>query len=222
MQMPGPGSSSWLTASARGTASDRWHRRLVFLRNFFKHPRMVGSFLQSSPPLVERLLGEVDWGRARVVVEFGPGVGTVTTGILCCMYPWARLLAIETNAEFASLLRATIADRRVYVVHGKALDVPRLLAEHDLPRADVIISGIPFSTLPARERSETLRAAYAALQPGGQLVVYQYSRKVLQDLLQLFGHVEQAVEWRNGLPMQVFACRKTRSFRSSAAPRGVA
>ena len=51
---------------------------LLFAQNFLKHPKMIGSLIPSSRRLIDRLLGKVDWNRARVIVEYGPGVGTIT------------------------------------------------------------------------------------------------------------------------------------------------
>src|ERR1700692_749825 len=73
---------------------------LLFARNFFRHPRMLGSIVPSSRFLIKQLLEPVDWAQARVIVEYGPGVGSITTEILRRMRPDASLIAIETNPEF--------------------------------------------------------------------------------------------------------------------------
>jgi len=54
----------------------------LFARNFFKYPSMLGSVVPSSRFLVKDLMGQIDWERARVLVEFGPGVGTITREVL--------------------------------------------------------------------------------------------------------------------------------------------
>ena len=198
----------WLAAEPDSTRA-RWHRRVVFMRNFFKHPRMVGSLLQSSHRLVTRIADEIDFGQARNVVEFGPGVGTITTELLRRMAMNARLLAIESNGEFAELLREAIPDPRFVLAHGGAQDVLAHMAAQRMPQADVVVSGIPFSTIEPASRERILRATYRALAPTGVFVVYQYSRRVLPDLERIFGRVEQHVEWRNGVPMQIFRCEKS-------------
>src|SRR5205085_11001156 len=55
----------------RRSPSPRWQ----FLRGFFKHPVMVGSIVPSSKVLIDKMLSPVDWENARLVVEYGPGVG---------------------------------------------------------------------------------------------------------------------------------------------------
>ena len=53
---------------------------MCFLREFFKHPKEVGTFTQSSKTLAQRIAQEID-GSTKIV-EFGPGTGAVTTEIL--------------------------------------------------------------------------------------------------------------------------------------------
>jgi len=93
---------------------------LLFARNFLRHPNMLGSIIPSSRFLVEQVLGPVDWGRARVIVEYGPGVGTFTCEILRRMRSDAQLVAIETNRDFVRFLRRTLPDSRLHVVHDSA------------------------------------------------------------------------------------------------------
>src|ERR1700732_4701115 len=81
---------------------------LLFARNFFRHPRMLGSIVPSSRFLIRQLLEPVDWAQARVIVEYGPGVGVITFEVLRRMRPDAMLIAIETNPAFVSYLRESI------------------------------------------------------------------------------------------------------------------
>src|SRR5258708_40171415 len=85
-------------------------RRFLFALNFFKSPAMLGSLIPSSRFLVNDVLNQVDWEKARVIVEYGPGVGTITQEILERMLPDAVLLALELNEEVVSFLREDILD----------------------------------------------------------------------------------------------------------------
>src|SRR6202051_111821 len=116
---------------------------LLFARNFLRHPRMLGSIVPSSRFLIRRLLAPIDWSQARVIVEYGPGVGVVTWQILRHMRPDATLIVIETNPEFVAFLRSAIADVRLKVVEGPADEVIEILRESGHTKADYIISGIP-------------------------------------------------------------------------------
>jgi phospholipid N-methyltransferase len=178
----------------------------LFAKNFFRHPKMLGSIIPSSRFLTARLLGQVDWNRAKVIVEYGPGVGTFTSEILRHMRSDAVLIAIEMNPEFVTFLRESFSDPRLHVVHGSAAEAARVLSQRKLTGADYIISGIPFSTIPEPEREEILRGTHEALRPGGAFLVYQFSPKVLPDLQRIFSQVTRSFEPLNMLPAQIFSC----------------
>jgi phospholipid N-methyltransferase len=178
----------------------------LFAKNFLLHPLMLGSFMPSSRFLIRTVLGELDFARARVIVEYGPGVGTFTHEILSRMRPDAMLVALETNREFVEFLQRSTPDPRLHVVHGSAATDERALAAHGARRADFVISGIPFSTLPAAEREAVLHATRAVLQPQGAFLVYQFSPMVLASLRQVFSHVRRGFQPLNMPPAQLFYC----------------
>ena len=142
----------------------------LFARIFFRSPTMLGSLIPSSRFLVNDLLNQIQWQKARVIVEYGPGVGTITQEILRRMRPDAVLLAIELNETFVTFLRTEIDDLRLHAVHASARDVRKVLRNAVGPlRADYIISGIPFSTIPDAVRREILQESRQLLQPEGAL-----------------------------------------------------
>lgn len=194
--------------SAPRTNGTRSEQILLFGRNFLKHPRMLGSLIPSSRFLVERVLGQVDWQRAGTVVEYGPGVGTLTAEILRRLRPDATLVAIEMNREFVRYLRRTVPDERLQVVEGSAADADAALRAHGLPHADYVISGIPYSTMPPEVRERILRTTHDMLHPEGAFLVYQFTRAVLPHLKATFGMVHQEFEPRNIMPARLFYCRQ--------------
>src|SRR5262245_13274106 len=62
------------TADSAAPRSRTTEKRL-FASNFLRHPFMLGSIIPSSRHLVNRVLEPIDWATARVIVEYGPGVG---------------------------------------------------------------------------------------------------------------------------------------------------
>ena len=187
--------------------ASRSEQLLLFGRNFLKHPKMLGSLIPSSRFLVNHLLAEVDWQRARVFLEYGPGVGTFTTEILRRMRPDAVLIALETNSDFVRFLRGRVRDDRLHIVHGSAADADGALAKLELSHADYVISGIPYTTMPPDLRDLILRKTHAVLDPHGAFLVYQFTRSVLPYLRQTFGFVHQDFEPLNVMPARLFYCR---------------
>lgn len=179
----------------------------LFALNFFRHPKMLGSIVPSSRFLIRQLLEPVDWGQARVIVEYGPGVGVITTEVLRRMGPDSILIAIETNPDFVSYLRDSIKDERLHVVEGSAESVDEILRRYGQSNASYIISGIPFSTIPAPVRERILLKTCEVLKPGGSFLVYQFSSRVLQDLQRIFRYVRRKFEPLNVLPAHLFFCQ---------------
>jgi len=167
---------------------------------------MLGSVIPSSRFLVNDVLNQVNWEKARVIVEYGPGVGTITQEVLKRMRPDAVLVAIELNEEFVTFLREEINDPRLHAIRGSAGDVRRVLAELGQSSADYIISGIPYSTMPDPVRREILQDSRRLLQPEGALLVYQFTNTVLTYLKSSFGSVRQNFQFLNILPARIFYC----------------
>ena len=180
----------------------------LFGRNFLRHPKMLGSVIPSSRFLVQRLLKVVPWERTNVAVEFGPGVGTITAQALRRLPPNGTLVAIDTNPDFVRFLSRSLPDPRLKVVHASAAEVSDVLQRLGLGPADCIISGIPYSTMPAAARSATIEASYAALRHGGLMLVYQFTRAVRPELMAVFGDVKEGFEPLNLLPARIFVCNR--------------
>jgi phospholipid N-methyltransferase len=181
--------------------------RLTFLQGFLTRPKEVGSIIPSSRFLERRVVGLADARRARTLVELGPGTGGTTRAILRAMAPAARLLAIEINSRFAHLLRR-MPDARLAVHQGSAAEIAQALATHGLPRADAILSGIPFSTMPRELGLDILRSVHDSLVPGGVFVAYQVRDRV-EDLGRcVFGDAQVQTVMLNVPPMRVYRWRK--------------
>jgi phospholipid N-methyltransferase len=179
---------------------------LLFARNFVKHPRMLGSFIPSSPFLIKHLISQIDFRTAKVVVEYGPGVGTISEEILERLAPDARLILIEMNSDFVDFLQRELNDSRLTVVHGSAAEVRKILGDLGVIGADYIVSGIPYSTMPGWLRSTILTESKKALNRDGQFLVYQFTRTVLPHLQPVFRSIRQDFELLNILPARLFYC----------------
>ena len=184
----------------RRSPSPRWQ----FLRGFLKNPVMVGSIIPSSRILINKMLEPVDWANTRVFVEYGPGVGTFTRPILDLLGPEATLVTIDTNADFTAYLKESIDDPRLVAVSGSAADVEKILAERELGKADYVLSGLPFSTLPPGVGDDIAKATAKVVRTGGAFLVYQFSPKVRDFIAPHFERIERGFEWINVPPATLF------------------
>ena len=184
----------------RRSPSPHWQ----FLRGFLKNPVMVGSVIPSSRVLIDKMLDPVDWENTRLFVEYGPGVGTFTRPVLDRLAPDATLVTIDTNPEFTHYLKASIDDPRLVAVNGSAADVEKILADRELGSADYVLSGLPFSTLPAGVGDDIAEATANVIRPGGAFLVYQFSPKVLDFIRPHFAPIKRGFEWINVPPATLF------------------
>lgn len=200
MTLSGEQAHSTRSYSRRGAGGPFWY----FLRGFLKHPVMVGSIIPSSKILIDKMLAPVDWANCKLFVEYGPGVGTFTQHVLDRLAPDATLLTIDTNEDFTEYLNGKIRDSRLRAVTGSAADVCEIMKEIGFDHADFILSGLPFSTLPAGIGPKIAAETHAALRPGGAFLVYQFSPKVRQYIAPHFERIDRGFEWRNIPPATLF------------------
>jgi len=181
--------------------------RLLFLRGFLQHPREVGSVVPSSRFLEQRIIKLAGVASATTIVEFGPGTGGTTRAILRAMPRDARLLSLEINPTFHTLL-ARIDDPRFVVHLGSAEMLGTVLQQYDLPAPQAIISGIPFSTMSRAVACRILDAITRTLAPGGRFVAYQVRDSVGRLCSPYLGTARVELELRNIPPVRVFQWQK--------------
>jgi phospholipid N-methyltransferase len=196
------------SATPSGMARSPISSVMLFARNFVKHPNMVGWVLPSSRFLVDEVLKQIDWTRARVIVEYGPGVGAFTTKLLERMRPDATLIALEINPDFYEFLNGSLQDPRFHLVKESATEIETVLARLGLSHADYVISGIPFKTMPDNLREKVVRQTHSVLRPNGSFLVYQFSGVVLPYLERVFGRVSRDFELLNIIPARLFYCAR--------------
>lgn len=193
-------------------------------REFLRHPVLTGAIAPSSPRLAEEMTAGLGLERATRVAELGPGTGVFTEAVLALLRPEARFTAIEINPRFASSLRERFPQ----------LDVVTGSAEHlALDEIDVVVSGLPWTAMPAARRQRTLGAITTALAPNGRFTTFAYAhaawtppgRRFAASLRSRFAVVERTkVVWGNLPPAFVYraalpvAVGRVRRGQPAAAP----
>jgi phospholipid N-methyltransferase len=177
--------------------------RLRFFRSFLANPRAVGAILPTSRRTVRDMLDMANLEQARVVVELGAGTGVYTEEVLKRLRPDARFLALETDAELVSMLSGRFDDPRLRIIHGSAENVEEHLEGE---KVDVIVSGIPFTSLPVPVKKNIFKEITRILAPEGVMVAIQYSTMVQRDLDRYFASVQRRFSPLNVPPAFLFAC----------------
>ncbi len=169
----------------------------VFFRGFLEEPRMVGSVIPSSRATIEAMLDPVDWDRCQLFVEYGPGVGTFCQTVLDRLPRDGELLVIDTNPLFIDYLKRTFRDSRFHAVLGSAENVEEIVRSIGHEKADYVLSGLPFSTLPDGVGASIAEATQRVLREGGAFLTYQF-KGVARDLTaRFFPRVTTDFVWLN-------------------------
>lgn len=176
-------------------------RAAAFFMIAFARPSTVGAILPSSRHLANAMAKAA--AGAERLVELGAGTGAITQA-LCHEHPAVPTLAVEMEPRLAHHLR-----RRFPAVEVRASAAHEVLLElHDGPRATVLVSSLPFRSLPAhwRQRSSLAIEHFLLAHPARRLVQYTYQPRAPFDLQ----HGRElrwrrvGVVWRNAPPAWVW------------------
>src|SRR6267154_654391 len=132
---------------------------VLFFKRFLKRPWQIASIVPSSQALVERVASKIDFKRARVIAEYGPGEGVHSRALAQRMRPDAQLLLFELDPAFSrDLARQFAGDRRVRVINANDMTIRSELIQRGIVQCDYIISGIPFSILEKEKKTQPASA----------------------------------------------------------------
>jgi phospholipid N-methyltransferase len=172
----------------------------VFIEGFIRHPVMVGSIIPSSRFTIAKMLARVKWNECKLFVEYGPGVGTFCRPVLARLPRDGALIVIDTNPLYIEYLRRTITDSRFTAVLGSAADVEEIVRAHGHEKADYVLSGLPFSTLPDGVGPAIAAATHRVIRPGGAFLVYQFTSRARDYMARHFTRIESGFEALNVMP----------------------
>ena len=181
----------------------------LFLGKFCRHGTKIASLAPSSPWLARATLRDVDWERARVVVELGAGTGPITRVIAAKARPETRVIVLERDADFARLLRERFGHLANFdVVEGDVRDLATLLRDRGIGQVDAVISGLPVPSFPRDLQLDLFRVVRSVLAPGGQYCQITEIPWVYQGLYRrFFDEVRFVFEPRNFPPAGAYHCR---------------
>ena len=201
----------------------RFSMSALFFKRFLKRPFQIASIVPSSKALVERVSDKIDFDRARVIAEYGPGEGVHSREIAHRMRPDCQLLLFEIDAALSrDLQRQFSDDPRVHVINDNAAHLSSVLRQRGIDSCDYIVSGIPFSILQIDKKRALLQQTHDALAPGGRFIIYQVTNELKQHA-KIFEHAESEYFLQNIPPMfiTVFERGNGRNGDSEMSMQGV-
>jgi len=180
---------------------------ISFIKQYITKPRTVGAVWPSSKYLAAGMVRDIDFQRARCIVEYGPGTGVFTDKILQRRKPETLVILLEFNPEFCRLLQNKYKNEpNLHIVNDSAENIETYLLQNNVPYADYIVSGLPFASLPQEVSARILTNTRKHLRPGGRFITFQYTLLKMGLIGEYFCKISTKRVLRNIPPAHVLCC----------------
>lgn len=188
-----------------------------FFQAFIREPASVGALSPSSRALALAMIEGFDLHNASTIVELGAGTGAFTGPILERIGRNTTFVTMELDRIHARRLKRRFP--RLAVYNDSAERMHEYLVLHPNPRADYIVSGLPWANIPPEIQERIMEAILASLAPHGIFTTFAYvharwlpkARQFRRALEQRFHQVETSrVIWKNVPPAFVYRCSRAK------------
>jgi len=177
----------------------------LFLKQLLTNPRAIGAACPSSQKLADQMASYVPHQFEGSIVELGPGTGVVTEALLKRGIPPHRIIAIEYSYELIKLLKKKFP--HVNIIHGDACHLREILKkqlEMDSVKVEVIVSSLPFKSLPSSMVRTIANELDLILTDHGRIIQFSYDlRKNSSNPFTDFKKCHTKIIWQNLPPARV-------------------
>lgn len=179
----------------------------IFFRRWLANPLSMGSVVASGAALGRLVVGQLDHGPEKHVIELGGGTGSLIQTITDSGFPAEQLCSIEIEPELAAFLRKKYPSIRV--VEGDASSCDQLLGDELKGRVGTVIVGIPMLLLPLEQQQRIINAIFRLAPSGHRFLLYSYwpTSPLPARKLGLIGR-RVGFTWRNFPPVSLWEYRR--------------
>ena len=134
----------------------------------------MGAIAPSAPSLARAMARAAQMNNrdGDLVIELGPGTGSVTRALLAAGVSEERLVLVERDRHLHAWLEGHFPGATV--LHSDARRLDEILPAGRAGRVSTVVSSLPLNSLPRNERNEIVRAAFRVLSDEGCLIQYSY------------------------------------------------
>ncbi|OYP38948.1 ribosomal RNA adenine dimethylase domain-containing protein [Rhodopirellula sp. MGV] len=161
------------------------------------------------------MVDSFDWSSVRGVVEFGPGTGVFTEGVLKRLHPDAKFVAIERSPEMVAIARQRCPQANI--VEDSVTNLDAICDAAGIGEVDAVLCGLPWASFPDSLQREIMNVTLNRMAPGARFATFAYwqgvvlpaGRRFSQLLRSSFQDVGRShTVWRNLPPAFVYRCVK--------------
>ena len=176
---------------------------LLFLKQFFRNPKEIGSFIPASKHLVEEIIKNINFRRAKTIIEIGMGTGAITKEIIRNCEIDAQIIGIEKNKQMFDYVNKYFQSNiNPIFINDDVVN----LNKYFVAEADYIISSLPFRNFSIRKQAKIMNIIKSNLKENGKLILYQYTNHLDRLLKSYFKSVKKSVVLRNMPVAIVYVC----------------
>lgn len=183
----------------------------TYVKTFLKD-KNVASITPTSRAGVKNICNRINFRKRNVIVEYGPATGVFTDYMLPRISHDSKIVLIERNSNFVSILKKKYSDPRIFVYHESAENIRDILRDCGETTADYILSGIPFILFSEALRNDIVSVTYASITDGGKFLPYQTFiqryKHLKKHLDRYFTSVKVEYFLRNIPPMRIYEAIK--------------
>ena len=181
-------------------------KKSKFFNDFLKERKTVGAVSPSSKFLMKKMLAPINFEKAKVIVELGPGNGVFTKGLLDRMNSNAKLISFELSENFYKHINLKIRDERLILINDSADKLEKYLKVEGISEVDYVVSSLPLAVIPEEVKTKVLNACVKVLGEKGKYIQFQYSLNAKKLLQSKFNDVSHKFVPVNIPPAFVYQC----------------
>lgn len=183
-------------------------KKFDFFKEAVKNYKTSGTIAASSSFLANKMLREINFTKAKVIIELGPGDGAITHTILSKIEPDTVLICFEINEVFYHEL-IKIKHPQLIVLRASAEKIASEIEKLGYKKASYIISSLPLTIISKEISNYILEESYKLLSNNGLFIQYQYSLTYYKKLEEIFGNnIKLRFELFNFPPAFIYNCFK--------------
>lgn len=156
-----------------------------FVKEFFKHPKMVWTFLPCYSTLVDKVLSNIDFANDLEILELWPWKWNFLSKILLKSSKNSSITSVELNKWFYDYLTDNFIDNRLKLINDDAVNFSLKTDK----KFDVIVSWIPLSALDEKTRLNILHNISSLLKDWWIFIQYQYFSSARSSIELIFKNV---------------------------------
>ena len=181
----------------------------LFLGKFLKQGTAIASLAPSSRWLSRATVRNVEWARAKVLVELGAGTGPITRVLAAKARPDCRVIVLERDPDFVKVLNERFSGHaNLEIIGADVRDLAAILSDRGIKCVDHVISGLPVPSFPKELQRDLFRNVRAVLSPSGSFnQITELPWVYLRFYRRYFDEVRFVFEPRNLPPAGAYFCR---------------